>query len=264
MELKYDVSKYDDDQIKNSIDHLEITTSWADSMGHINIDFLKQLNNIFLGAHGFNKNNVFDEKEFMIVDKIKEIENLFLLISEFYFQQVDYIEKNVTDKSTESAPSTCKKAIAIMAVFNLKLANIPFDKFQSPYEWLLYVTLVALIPNNLKHRVEIIPQYEIEVENVKRRIDFCIFNIKNQTPIIGIECNGTSHWKNEECISYHNQRQNMILTMKHISILNYSNSDIYNYSFDISKEIWSYVFSKTNFSKRIFGKIKRMINKSTV
>ncbi|MGN0601249.1 MAG: hypothetical protein ACI4I7_00915, partial [Oscillospiraceae bacterium] len=242
MKLKYS----SDDYVKDKISFLDYDESqcWADSMGYITNDFTNQIDNIFFGKKGIASAFDFDENtKVMLNERINNIRGLFTLAAEFYFRQVEYIENNSTD-CFESAPATCKKAIAIMSVFDIKISNIPIDKFDSPYEWLMYLSLLVTMPDEVKNLVKIVPQYEIYVEDKKRFIDFCIVYVKDQSPIIQIESNGKSHFNNFDGFEEHSNRQNDIFLINDIGFLNYTNTSIYNSSFKCAKKVWDYVTKK--------------------
>lgn len=132
-----------------------------------------------------------------------------------------------------------------MAVYDLKFSDIPINEFESPYEWMLYVSLIALMPTNIKNRIEIIPQYKVEIENDKYIIDFCIMDTKNNLPIIAIECDGEkNHYETNDNYEHHCDRQNKIIFNNNFLLFRCGNKKIYYHNFEISKEIWDYVLKQ--------------------
>ena len=115
IKLKYNSSEYVD-KGKVAFRDIDITKTWAESMGYIANDFPNQIDNIFFGKNGFATNFDFDENSKAIINnKIKDIKQFSSLISEFFFRQVEYIE-NSENNSTElpdSAPATCKKPLLL-------------------------------------------------------------------------------------------------------------------------------------------------------
>lgn len=182
-----------------------------------------------------------DEQKANINQRLKDIGNIIEMLAEFYTMQAEYIKNNNSDDN-KTAPSVCKKAISIMLSFQVDYSSIPYGLFKSPYEWLLYISLLTTFPEQLKDRVEIGAEYKDKSFNYFN--DICIVNKLTNNLVVRIECDGKSHYDTEENYEYQCNRQNDMMLHDDYKILRYVNRKIYYENFYIAKEIWDFVLKQ--------------------
>lgn len=229
----------------------ECTNDFANIMGQMANDFTDQLSKITKSAVK-KIDNVSLKNHINNTQKLDDIQNLLELLVEFYFMQAEYEKNKSGIENTEIAASTCKKAISLMLSFQVKYSSIPYELFESAYQWLLYVSMLITLPESLKDKVELRAEYSEPFANY--RYDICILNKKTKKSIVVVECDGeTNHIDNIENYEKQCIRQNDIALNVDCTLLRYSNKQIYNDSFKISQEIWDNILNKQSeleFDKR--------------
>lgn len=221
---------------KFNLKHSENTQDLAKIAFYIANDFADQL--LRLTNSQLRMLESSDEQHSNVNQRLKDIENIIEMLSEFYTMQAEYIKNNNSDDN-KKAPSVCKKAISIMLAFEIDYESIPYEQFRSPYEWLLYISLLVTFPKELKNDIEIVAEYKDKTFNYFN--DICILNKFTNNLVVRIECDGKSHYDTEENYERQCIRQNDMMIHDDYKILRYGNRKIYYENFYIAKEIWNFV-----------------------
>ena len=223
----------------------ELTYDFAKIMGQMANDFMGQLVRITESSVNQIKNTNADyyAKELKRRARVDDLQNILEMVVEFYFMQAEYIKNNSMSDNEKKAASVCKKAISIMLSYNIYYSSIPYEIFESPYQWLLYVSLLATLPIDLKNRVEIVAEYKDKSFNYFN--DICIIDKLTNNLIVRIECDGKkNHYDTEENYERHCIRQNDMMIHDDYKILRYVNKRIYYENFHIAQQIWDFVFKQ--------------------
>ena len=182
-------------------------------------------------------------EEYLIINqRLNDIQSIIEMMAEFYIMQAEYIKNNNSEDNT-TAPSVCKKTISIMLSFQIDYSSIPYELFRSPYEWLLYISLLATFPKQLKDRVEIVAEYKDKSFNYFN--DICIVNKLTNNLVVRIECDGKkNHYDTEQNYERQCIRQNNMMIHDDYKILRYPNRKIYYENFNIANQIWNFVLKQ--------------------
>lgn len=165
------------------------------------------------------------------------------------------------DKLPQRAKEIFFEFLSYIDIPEQKRANITkhcsfnYDECESPIEVIFNFAfdIVAFVNEETISGLYLLPQFKIETNNTKYRVDFLFSTNECESPCshfekelnLVIECDGHEfHEKTKEQVKKNNQRD-MDLKMAGYDVLHFSGSQIYDNPFQCAKKVVQYIIKKT-------------------